>query len=75
MKEAGEEVVDGDGRFEFGETGCEGGGEIDGCVFMLGEMRVGTTKEGLRVRDGEAAASAVDEAMVTAALWRYSGQR
>jgi len=75
MQEAGEEVVDGDGGLEFGETGSEGGGEIDGCVLMLGEMRVGATKERLRVGDKQAAAGAVDEAMVTATFWRYMGQR
>jgi len=65
MQEAGEELVDGDSGLEFGEAGGEGGGEIDGCVFMLGELRVGATEEGLRVRDEEAAAGAVDEAMPT----------
>jgi len=65
MQEAGEELVDGDSGLEFGEAGGEGGGEIDGCVFMLGELRVGATEERLRVRGEEAAAGAVDEAMPT----------
>jgi len=74
-QEAGKELVDRDRGLEFGETGSEGGGEIDGCVLMLGEMRVGATKERLRVGDKQAAAGAVDEAMVTATFWRYMGQR
>ena len=74
-QEAGKELVDRDRGLELGETGSEGGGEIDGCVLMLGEMRVGATKERLRVGDKQAAAGAVDEAMVTATFWRYMGQR
>ena len=72
VQEAGEELVDGDGGLEFGEADGECGGEIDGSVFMLRELRVGATKERLRVGDKEAAAGAVEEAMLTTALSRCS---
>jgi hypothetical protein len=68
MKEAGEELVDGDGGLEFGE----GGGEIDGSVFMLRELRVAAAEERLGAQDKEAAAGAVEEAMLTTALSRCS---
>jgi hypothetical protein len=66
MKEAGEELVDGDGGLEFGETGRETGGKIDGCVVMFRELRVVSAKKRFCVGDEETAAGAVDEAMLTA---------
>jgi hypothetical protein len=66
MKEAGEELVDGDGRLEFGETGGERGGEIDGCVVVFRELRVVSEKKRFCVWNQETAAGAVDEAMLTA---------
>jgi hypothetical protein len=65
MEEAGEEGVDGDGGGKFGETDGEGGGEINGCVLALGELGVVSAEERLRIWDKEAAASAVDEMMLT----------
>ena len=66
MKEAGEELVDGDGGLEFSETGGEGGGKIDGCVVMFRELRVVTAKKRFCVGSRETAAGAVGEAMLTA---------
>jgi hypothetical protein len=40
MEEAGEELVDGDGGGKLGEAGGEGGGKIDGCMLVLGELGV-----------------------------------
>ena len=65
-KEAREELVDGDGGLEFGETSGEGGGKIDGCVVVFRELRVVSAKRGFRVWSQETAAGAVDEAMLTA---------
>jgi hypothetical protein len=57
QKEAGEEVVDRDGRLEFGETGDEFGGETGGLVaLLLAEGMLGT-KGGERIRNGHAAAA------------------
>ena len=66
MKEAGEELVDGDGGLEFGETGGQGGGKIDGCVVVFGELRVVSAKKRFCVGNQKTAAGAVDEAMLTA---------
>jgi hypothetical protein len=38
MEEAGEELVDGDGGGKLGEAGGEGGGKIDRCMLVLGEL-------------------------------------
>ena len=65
-QKAGEELVDGDGGLEFGETGGEIGGKIDGCMVMFRELRVVSAKKRFCVWNQETAAGAVDEAMLTA---------
>jgi hypothetical protein len=66
-EEAGEEVVDRDGRLEFGETGDEFGGETGGLVaLLLAEGMIGA-KGGERVRNGHAAA-AVARVVLAAAI-------
>ena len=65
MQEAGEELVDRDGGLEFGETGGEIGGKIDGCVVVFRELGVVSAKKRFRVWNQETAAGAVDEAMLT----------
>jgi len=66
MQEAGEEVVDGEGRLEIREAGHEGGGKVGKFVFVLGELRMARTEDRIGVGDKEAATSAVDEEMLTA---------
>jgi len=66
QKEAGEEVVDGEGRLEIREAGHEGGGKVGKFVFVLGELRMARTEDRIGVGDKEAATSAVDEEMLTA---------
>jgi hypothetical protein len=66
MKEAGEELVDGDGGLEFSETGGEIGGKIDACVVMFRELRVVSAKKRFCVWNKETASGAVDDAMLTA---------
>jgi len=57
QKEAGKEVVDRDGRLEFGETGDEFGREVSRLVaFLLAAGMIGT-KGGERIRNGHAAAA------------------
>ncbi len=48
-KEAGEEIVDGDGGTEFSETGDEFGGEIGGFVKLLPAAGVLGAKGGERI--------------------------
>jgi len=75
QKEAGEEVVDGDGRLEFGETGDEFGGETGGLVaLLLAEGMLGA-EGGERIGDGQAATALAG--MVLAASferWREHGR-
>jgi hypothetical protein len=54
-KEAGEEVVDGDGGAELCETGDKFGGEIGGFVPLLPAAGVLGAKGGERIHDGQAA--------------------
>jgi hypothetical protein len=69
-EEAGEEVVDRDGRLEFGETGDEFGGETGGLVLLLPAAGMLGTKGGERVRNGHAAA-AVAGMVLAAAFERW----
>jgi hypothetical protein len=56
-KEAGKEVVDGDGGFEFGETGDEFGGEVGGLVAFIPTAGVVGAESGAWIGDGHAAAA------------------
>jgi hypothetical protein len=49
LEEVREEVVDGNGGFEFGEVGGKGGGEIGRCVLMLGVAGMVAAEEGFRI--------------------------
>jgi hypothetical protein len=63
----GEEVVDGDGGLEFGETGDELGGETGGMVAFPLAASVFSAERGERVCDGHAAAT-VARVVLAAAL-------
>jgi len=56
-KEAGKEIVDGDGGTEFSETGDEFGGEIGGFVPLLPAAGMVGAKGGEMIRDRQAAAA------------------
>ncbi len=66
-KEAGKEIVDGDGGTELCETGDEFGGEIGGFVKLLPAAGVLGAKGGERIRDGHPAA-AVASVVLAAAI-------
>jgi hypothetical protein len=55
VKEAGEEVIDGDGGLEFRETGDEFGGEVGGVVAFVPTAGMVETEVSGRVGDGHAA--------------------
>jgi hypothetical protein len=54
VKEAGEEVIDGDGGLEFGETGDEFGGEVGGLVAFVPTAGMVEAEAGGRIGDGHA---------------------
>ena len=56
-KEAGKEIVDGDGGTELCETGDEFGGEIGGFVKLLPAAGVLGAKGAEMIRDRQAAAT------------------
>lgn len=56
-KEAGKEVVDGNGRFEFGEAGDEFGGQAGDFVSLLLAAGMLGAEGGERIRDGHTAAA------------------
>jgi hypothetical protein len=66
-EEAGEEFADSDGGLEIGQSGGEGGGEVDRSVFVLRELGMVEAKERFRIWDKQAAASSVGETMLAAA--------
>jgi hypothetical protein len=69
-EEAGEEFADGDGGLEIGQSGGEGGGEVDGSVFVLRKLGVVDAKERFLIWDRHAATGAVTKAMLTTVLSR-----
>lgn len=69
-EEPGEEFADGNGGLEIGESGGEGGGEIDGSMFMFRELRMVSAEERFLIWDSHATTGAVAEAMLTTVLSR-----
>jgi hypothetical protein len=61
VKEAGEEVVAGDGGLEFGESSDEFGGEVGGFVAFVPTAGMVETEVSGRVGDGHAASAEVAE--------------
>ena len=72
VKEAGEEVIDGDGGLEFGETGDEFGGEVGGLVAFVPAAGMVEAEAGGRIGDGHAAPAFAS--VVLAAAMRRSCQ-
>jgi len=56
-KEAGEEIVDGDSRLEFGKTSDELGGKVGGLVAFVPTASVIGAESSARIGDGHAAAA------------------
>ena len=69
VKEAGEEVIDGDGGLEFGETGDEFGGEVGGVVAFVPTAGMIEAEVSGRIGDGHAA-PAFAGMVLTAAMGR-----
>ena len=69
VKEAGEEVIDGDGGLEFGETGDEFGGEVGGFVAFVATAGMVETEASGRIGDGHAA-TAFARVVLAAAMGR-----
>jgi len=65
-KKAGEEVVDGDGGLELGETGDEFGSKAGGLVLLLPAAGMLGTKGGERIGDGHAATAVARVVLATA---------
>jgi hypothetical protein len=66
QEKAGEEIVDVGGGVELAESGGEGVGKIGGRGAILRELGVSGAEASVGLRDGEAAAGAVREAVLAA---------
>jgi hypothetical protein len=72
-KNAGEEVVDGNGRAELGEIVGESGGDFGRIGFIDGKLGVNGAEGGIEIGDGESATLVVRVAMLATGVAGAAG--